>query len=263
MGKIDDSLANLEGIEDKTERAFQLAGLITTLFKIKGIVLVVTGRLAFDLYANAASKNPELELAPLNVKLTTRTLQEIMAGQLRAKGLTTHWTLAGLSVQFQSEVITGLRGSCRDFMTENGVAKLLPAEELTAERIVAAIYPVVDPEAQTQVRLLLINALTQAFQMDWVVLQTLCDLPEYRVGEELSRVRAAAKRDVDAMGVVPDPMGQPGPPAAEAPPAEAAAPAPAPAPALAPEHTAPSKETTRLKAKSPMERAQDTILGLD
>src|SRR5271170_7145094 len=112
MGKIDDSLADLERIDDKTERALQLAGLISTLFRIKGVVLVVTGRLAFDLYANAASKNPELELAPLNLKLTTRVLPEIMAGQLHAKGMTTHWTLAGISVEFQSEVVTSLRGAC-------------------------------------------------------------------------------------------------------------------------------------------------------
>jgi hypothetical protein len=243
MGKIDESLLTLEGIEDKTERAFQMAGLITTLFKIKGIVLVVTGRLAFDLYANAASKNPELELAPLNVKLTPRMLQETMAGQLRAKGLTTHWTLVDIPIQFQTEVVTGLRGSCRDFMTENGVAKLLPAEELTAERIVASVYPVVDEEAQTQVRLLLINAMSRAFEMDWGVLQTLCNLPEYRIGEELSQVRAAAKKDVDAMGVASDPLsvvsvGEAG-----------AAPVP--------------EEAPKPKTKSAMERAQDSILGLD
>jgi hypothetical protein len=253
MGKIDDSLAKLVGIEDKTERAFQLAGLISTLFKIKGVILVVTGRLAFDLYANAASKNPELELAPLNTKLTTRVLQEVMAGQLHARGLTTHWTVVGLSVEFQSEVITGLRGACRDFMTEHGVAKLLPAEELTAERIVASIYPVVDEEAQTQVRLLLINALTLAFQMDWGVLQTLCHLPEYRVGEELSQMRSAAKRDVDSMGVASDPTEQQLSVPEEAPPDGAAASGAAP----------PPDETARPKAKSAMERAQDHILGLE
>jgi hypothetical protein len=246
MGKIDDSLAKLVDIEDKTERAFQLAGLISTLFKIKGVILVVTGRLAFDLYANAASKNPELELSPLNVKLTTRLVQEVMAGQLHARGLATHWTLAGISVEFQSEVITGLRGACRDFMTEHGVAKLLPAEELTAERIVASVYPAADTEAQTQVRLLLINALTRAFQMDWAVLQTLCHLPEYRVGEELSRMRAEAKRDVDSIGVESDPMEQLSEPTAQAP-AEAVVP----------------DETARPKTKSAMERAQDNILGLE
>jgi hypothetical protein len=253
MGKIDDSLAHLEGIEDRTERAFQLAGLISTLFKIKGIVLVVTGRLAFDLYANAASINPELELAPLNLKLTTRVLQEIMAGQLHAQGLTTHWTVEDISVEFQSEVITGLRGACRDFMTEHGVAKLLPAEELMAERIVASIYPVVDTEAQTQVRVLLINALTQAFEIDWAVLQTLCHLPEYRVGEELSQMRAAAKRDVDAMEVAPDPMGQSSAPVEGVPPVETAT----------TEAVPPPDETAKPKTKSAMERAQDSILGLE
>jgi hypothetical protein len=253
MGKIDDSLAKLEAIEDMTERAFQLAGLISTLFKIKGVVLIVTGRLAFDLYANATSINPELELAPLNLKLTTRVLQEIMAGQLHGQGLTTHWAVAGVSVEFQSEVITGLRGACRDFMTEHGVAKLLPAEELTAERIVASVYPVVNEEAQTQVRLLLINALTLAFEMDWTVLHTLCHLPEYRVGEELSQLRAATKREVDTMGMTPDPTESTPTPVEEASPAETASAEGVPAP----------DETAKPKTKSAMERAQDHILGLE
>ncbi|HUB67269.1 MAG TPA: hypothetical protein VL981_07290 [Candidatus Methylacidiphilales bacterium] len=249
MGKIDDSLAEVAGIEDMTERAFQMAGLVSTLFKIKGIALVVTGRLAFNLYTNATSENCGLELAPLNTKLTTRVLQEVMAGQLHARGLATHWILAGVAVDFQSEVVTGLNGACRDLMTDHGVVKLFPAEELTAERIVASVHPVADPEAETQVRLLLTNALSQAFVMDWAVLQTICHLPEYRVGEELSQLRMATKHDIDTMGTTPGPDGQTPTPGEETPPATEAMPVP--------------DEAAKPKTKSAMERAQDAILGLE
>ncbi len=50
----------------------------------------------------------------------------------------------------------------------------------------------------------------EAFQMDWAVLQALCDHPDYRAGEELAKMRAAAKKDIDAMGIAPDRVGQPG-----------------------------------------------------
>lgn len=207
MSRIHDSLQALEEIGDGTERAFQLAGLISTLFKIRGVMLVVTGQLAFDSYTNSSSPSPELELATVSGKLTPRVLQEIMADQLGGKGFIHRWTVVGVPVRFLGGFTSTLPELCRDFMTDHGVVKLLPAEEMTAERILASVYPVPDEEAETQARLLLINALSDAYQMDWTALQNLCHHTDYRIGEDLARMRAAAKRDVDAMGVAPDPIG--------------------------------------------------------
>ena len=205
MGRIDEALSSLDTLHDSTERALQLAGLLSTLFKIKGVALVVTGRLAFDSYANSTSDKPELELATFTGKLTPRVVLEVMRGQLHAKGLISHWTVAGIPVaQFLPRIETTIayRELCRDFTTDHAsIVKLLPwRDEITAERILASVYPEVDTEAQTQARLLLINGLTNAFQMDWTVLHQLCHLPEYRVGEELAKMRLAAKKDVDAIG---------------------------------------------------------------
>jgi hypothetical protein len=208
MGRIDDALLTLAGIDDTTERAMQLAGLISTLFKLKGVVLVVTGQLAFDSYANATSDKPELELATFSGQLAPRIVLEIMRGQIRAEGLVHHWEVAGIPVRFLGEVTIVYRELCRDFVTDLGVVKLMPAEEITAGRILAAVYPEPNTESQTQARLLLINALSEAFQMDWTALQTLCHRAEYRVGEELAQMRLAAKKDVDAIGASPDQMGR-------------------------------------------------------
>ena len=218
MGRIDEAIITLKGIEDATERALQLAGLISTLFKIKGIALVVTGQLAFDSYANSASDMPELELAPLAGKLTPRILLEVLRGQLDAKGSSLYnWRVADIPIRFHQDIAIAYRELCRDFMTDHGVVKLLPAEEITADRILASVYPVPDAEAQTQARLLLINGLTEAFHMDWTVLHKICHLPEYRVGEDLAKMRMAAKRDVDAIGAEPDAIGETGPPPTEEP----------------------------------------------
>jgi hypothetical protein len=207
MGRIDDAILNLNTIEDKSERALQLAGLISTLFKIKGVILTVAGQLAFDIYANAASDKPCVELATFSGKLTSRLLLEIMRGQIHAKGSSIHhWKVAGIPVHFQGEALITYRELCRDFNTDLGVVKLLPAEEITADRILASVYPDVDTEAQTQARLLLINGLSEAFQMDWTTLQSLCDQQDYRVGEELARMRQSAKKDLDALGATQDPL---------------------------------------------------------
>jgi len=206
MGRIDEALIALEHIEDTTERALQLAGLISTLFKLRGVTLIVTGQLAFDSYANAVSDTPEVELAVFSGQRSPRTELDIMRGQLRAKGTFDHWKVTGIPVQFMGEAVIARRDLCRDFMTELGIVKLMPAEEIAAGCILASVYPETNTEAQTRARLLLINGLTEAFKMDWTALQTLCDRQEYRVGEELAKMRQSAKKDVDAIGAVADPL---------------------------------------------------------
>ena len=208
MGRIDDAIRTLEGLDDGTERALQLAGLISTLFKIKGVVLIVTDHLAFDSYANTSSENPEVEMAAFAGTLAPRTILEIMRGQLYAKGSTYHWTVAGIPVRFHDDTGIAYRELCRDYTTDHGVVKLVPVEEITADWILAAVHPEPDIEAHTRAHRLLVNGLTETFDMNWTVLHTLCHRPEYRVGEELARMRLAAKRDVDATGGARDHIGE-------------------------------------------------------
>jgi hypothetical protein len=224
MGRIDDAIRTLEGMEEGTERALQLAGLISTLFKIKGVVLVVTRQLAFDSYADTASEKPEVDLAAFAGDLAPRTILEIMRGQLSGKGSLYHWTVAGIPVRFQNDTVIVHRELCRDFTTDLGVVKLLPVEEITADCILAAAHPEPDPEAQARAQLLLVNGLAEVFEMNWTVLYNLCHRPGYRVGEELAQMRLAAKREVDATGAARDHIGESSVlPKVEAPPNEAPA----------------------------------------
>jgi hypothetical protein len=208
MGKIDETLRALAQIDDPTERALELAGLISTLFKLRGIVLIVTGELAYASYADVSAHDPELELAPLNGKLTPHLLQEIMGGQLEAHGTIDRWNVANILVRFHREFGFALRDLCRDFNTDHGIVKLFPAEEITADRILAAVYPVPNPIAHRQAITLLVNGLTEAFRMDWSALRKLCHHPDYHVGEELAQLRMEAKRRADALGLA-DPFGNP------------------------------------------------------
>jgi hypothetical protein len=211
MGRIDEAILHIDQIDDLTERAFQMAGLISTLFKIKGVVMIMTGQPAFEIYANATSDHPAVELALFSGQATPRIVLDVMRGQLRAKGGQGRWRVAGIPVRLIGTATIAYPDLCRDFTTDHGVVKLVPVEELTVECILASIHPEPDFEAQTRARLLLINGLTEAFQMDWVTLQTLCNHPDYRVGEELAKMRAAAKKDVDVMGTHRDDIGHPGP----------------------------------------------------
>jgi hypothetical protein len=223
MGRIDDAIRTLEGMEDGTERALHLAGLISTLFKIKGVVLVVTHQLAFDSYANTASEKPEVDLAAFAGELAPRAILEIMRGQLAGRGSLYHWTVADIPVRFQNDTVIVHRDLCRDITTDLGMVKLLPVEEITTDYILAAVHPEPDPEAEARAQLLLANGLAEVFEMNWTVLNNLCHRPGYRVGEELARLRLAAKRVVDASGTGRDHVGETSVlPKVEAPPREVA-----------------------------------------
>jgi len=210
MGRIDDAIQALQATEDGTERALQLAGLISTLFKIKNVSLVVIGQLAFDSYANTASPYPEVELAPFAGDLAPRTVLEIMHGQLYGQGSLYYWVVAGVPVRFVHDPGIVKRDLCRDFTTDHGVVKLMPVEEITADRILAAVHPALDPGAHQQAHHLLVNGLADTFHMDWTALHALCHRPEYRVGEELATMRLEAKKDMDALGVGRDHVGETG-----------------------------------------------------
>jgi hypothetical protein len=200
MGRIDDALRTLENIPLGTERALHLAALISTLFKINGVAVVATRHLAFHSYADTQYSHPEVELGPLLGTLPPRTVLDVMRGQLHAKGATYHWTVAGMPVRFHDSVTIVNRVLCRDVTTELGVIKLVPVEEITADYILASVYPEPDTGAYVRAHRLLFSGLTEAFEMDWQTLHALCHRPEYRVGEQLAQMRMEAKKEVDAQG---------------------------------------------------------------
>ncbi len=207
MSKVDEALKTLAQIADPTERALELAGLLSTLFKLRDVALVVTGELAYNSYADTPATAPELELAAFAGKLTPRLLQDVMVGQLRAAGSVSRWSLLGIPIRFHFESGLILRNLCRDFQTKHGTVKLWPAEELTAERVLAAVFPSSNPVARGEALTLLTQGLVDAFQMNWIALRELCHRPEYRVGEELSVLRMEAKQEADARGLSTDPVG--------------------------------------------------------
>ena len=124
--------------------------------------------------------------------------------------------VAGIPVRLGENPTIVHRDLCRDFTTDLGVVKLAPVEEIAANLILAAVHPEPDPDAHQRAHLLLVNALTDAFQMNWTTLHALCHRPDYRVGEELAQMRLAAKRDADAAGLSRDHVGEVAPPTAAA-----------------------------------------------
>jgi hypothetical protein len=198
VSKIDEALAKIQLVEDTSERALQLAGLISTLLKLKGVVPVVIGQTALDCYTNGQGGPAELNLSVHSGKVSPRIMQEVFGEQLLAKGLLMEWQVAQINVKMEEEFISEHKEMCRDFKTDFGTVKLIPAEDLTAAKLWQATRPEVGEAALLQAKKLLVNALAETFVMDWDVLEQICASPAFQVELLLEEYRAEAQQELDA-----------------------------------------------------------------
>lgn len=198
MGKIDEALQQIESIKDWTERATTLGGLVSTLLKLKGVTPVIVGRLAYDTYLGNSNEQEELVLASVSGRFTPRIMQEVFGEQLHGTGMIWKWKVANTTVKLTGEAIISRKDLCRDFQSDYGVVKLVPAEELAAERVLASIYPKPNEQARYEAKRILILGLAETLVIDWQALQELCNSELYRVGEQLAALRTEAKQEVDS-----------------------------------------------------------------
>lgn len=197
MGKIEDSLTAIQAIEDSTERAMALGGLISTLFKMRGIVPVMVGRLAYDCYVGDINTGRDLVLGTFNGVHQPRVLQEVLGEQLQGEGMIWNWYIAAVAVEIRPDFVSTQKDLCRDFQTDYGIIKLMPLEELIAERVLASYYPRPNDTARSEAKRLMAMGLANVYDIKWPVLQEMCNSNAYRVGEQLAELRGEAKQDVD------------------------------------------------------------------
>jgi len=198
MGKIDEALLQIESIKDWTERATTLGGLVSTLLKLKGVTPIIVGRLAYDTYLGNANEQEELVLASVSGRFTPRIMQEVFGEQLHGTGMIWKWKVANTTVKLTGEAIISRKDLCRDFQSDYGVVKLVPVEELAAERMLASIYPKPNEQARYEAKRILILGLAESLVIDWQALQELCNSELYRAGEQLAALRTEAKQEVDS-----------------------------------------------------------------
>lgn len=166
--------------------------------KIKGVKLAVTGNFVYERYVDAEGTENDLEMAPYSGKLTPRLLQEIFAEQLGAEGQLWEWAIADIRVRLGHDVPTTHREQLREYKSEFGSFRMLPIEDLIAERVVASFYPFESERARGEAKTLLMFALAETIPVDWELLQTICGSEGYLTGDHLGTLRAEAKAELDA-----------------------------------------------------------------
>lgn len=198
MGKVDEALLQIESIKDWTERAMTLGGLVSTLLKLKGVTPIIVGRLAYDTYLGNSNEQEELILATLSGRVSPRILQEVFGEQLRGTGIMWKWKVANTVVKMTGEAVIERKELIRDFQSDYGVVKLLPVEELCAERVLASFYPKPHEQSRYEAKRILMLGLAETLVIDWQALQELCNSERYRAGEQLAALRTEAKQEVDS-----------------------------------------------------------------
>jgi hypothetical protein len=191
--KIRAAVADISADTDPTRKAAKMASLCSTLFRERGVELVVVGGSAIELLTEGAYTSGDLDLCRLTpAALPLRERQQIM-GQLGAQGGPRSWQVAGAFVDLLGPLESLARTPLRKLQGPYGTIQIVQPEELLVERVLVAGYPQPHPPARQCAKMLAAVSLKGQLEMDWQEVRRLAGRPEYRIlGECKALVREAA-----------------------------------------------------------------------
>ena len=185
---IQSALADITGETDPTLKHLKLASLVSTVFRERGIELVVVGGSAIEFYTEGAYTSGDIDLClipPSRIDLRTR--QELM-GMFGAKGGPRNWQVAGAYVDILGEVEVLSRTPFSELTAAYGSVRLISLEDLLAERVLVSVYPQRHQPAEDCARKLIAVALCGQVEVDWPEAQRVADQREYRILPELKKL---------------------------------------------------------------------------
>jgi hypothetical protein len=179
--QIQRALADIAAETDPALKHFKLASLVSTVFRKRGVELVVVGGSAIEFYTEGAYVSGDLDLCQVSPqRLDLRTRQQLM-GQLGAVGGPRSWQVAGVYVDILGQVETLARTPFTELQAPYGPVRLVSAEDLLVERVLVSVYPQRHEPAEHCARKLIAVALSGQVEMDWQEVRRLAALPEYAI----------------------------------------------------------------------------------
>jgi hypothetical protein len=197
--KIAAALKDIGNDRDPNLKSQKLASLVSTLFRARGIELVVVGGSAIEFYTDGAYLSGDIDLCQIGpgTSIPLRLRQEIM-GRLGAKGGPRSWEVAGTFVDLLGLVETESRSSFRKLKAPYGVVTLMNPEELLVERILVSVYPQSNREAANCARKLIAATLAGGFEIDWREVTRLANSSQYRILTECKALVGKVARELKA-----------------------------------------------------------------
>jgi len=194
--KIQRALADIAAEADPALKHLKLAGIISAVFRERGVELVVVGGSAIEFYTEGAYVSGDLDMCLVSpARLDLRTRQELM-GSLGALGGPRNWQVAGQFVDILGEVEKYSATPLRAIQGPYGPVRLITPEDLLVERVLVAVYPQPDAAAEACARKLIGVALAGHLEMDWAEARRLAQRPEYRILPELERMVAEVAHEL-------------------------------------------------------------------
>ena len=194
--EIQAALADITAETDPTLKHLKLASLVSTIFRERGIELVVVGGSAIEFYTEGAYVSGDLDMCLISPsRLDLRTRQELM-GLLSAKGGPRNWQVAGQYVDILGEVETLARTPFDELNAPYGLVKVISPEEVLVERVLISVYPQRHEPAEDCARKLIAVALNHHVEIDWAEVQRLAVRPEYGILPALQRLVGAVANEL-------------------------------------------------------------------
>ena len=181
---------DIESTGDLLERAMKLAGLVTTLFRERGIHLVVVGGSAVEFYTEGGYMSGDIDFCRRSLRgPSLREIGDVLK-PLGAKGMGRNWQVCGLFVDILGIAEMESGKDWRTLETPYGEIKLIPPELALVERV---LYAEQDAECVASARQMMASALADE-SFDWDEAERIADLPDFKVLERLRRLKQEVSR---------------------------------------------------------------------
>lgn len=181
---------DIESTGDLLERAMKLAGLVTALFRERGIPLVVVGGSAVEFYTEGGYMSGDIDFCRRSLRgPSLREIGDVLK-PLGAKGMGRNWQVCGLFVDILGIAEMESGKDWRTLETPYGEIKLIPPELALVERV---LYAEQDAECVASARQMMASALADE-SFDWDEAERIADLPDFKVLERLRRLKQEVSR---------------------------------------------------------------------
>jgi len=178
--QIQEALADISREQDPAVKSLKLASVCSSVFRERGIDLVLVGGSAIEFFTEGAYTSGDVDLCVVSAKtpLNARLRQALMA-QLGAVGGPRSWQVADAFIDilgpFENLALTAVRKVGVPY----GEVWVSPPEELLVERVLVSVYPEPYAPAREAANKLAGAALSGELEIDWNEGKRLASLPAY------------------------------------------------------------------------------------
>jgi hypothetical protein len=179
--QIPSALADIQSETDPTLKHLKLASLVSSVFRERGVELVVVGGSAIEFYTEGTYVSGDVDLCIESTRepLTAMVRQELM-GKIGARGGPRSWEVAGAYVDILTTFENLARTKVRQLSAPYGPVRIAQPEELIVERLLVSTYPADYPPARDCALKLLAAGLLGEVETDWAEVRRLAQSSAYQ-----------------------------------------------------------------------------------